>query len=212
MLCSTISIFGNKIFLEIINELKLFRKSKINFVKDISLLLNGKFDNNYIIIFFINGQNVKELLKIKKLKKPIIVLVPKEISHNKYSNDFVEQINMPFKIENFEKKLVAFVAKNKFRNTSLIYLKDYVIDKYGRKIKKNSIELQMTEKETELLILFSEQKKPLSRNFVLQNVWKYSSESDTHTVETHIHRLRKKILIKFGDKNFIKNNSEGYYI
>ena len=76
-----ISIFGNKIFLEIINELKLFRKSKINFVKDISLLLNGKFDNNYIIIFFINGQNAKELLKIKKLKKPTIVLVPKEMSH-----------------------------------------------------------------------------------------------------------------------------------
>ena len=47
---------------------------------------------------------------------------------------------------------------------------------------------------------------------VLKNVWNYSVESETHTVETHIHRLRKKILQKFGDKDFIKNNSKGYYI
>ena len=47
---------------------------------------------------------------------------------------------------------------------------------------------------------------------VLEKVWKYSSETETHTVETHIHRLRKKILEKFGDDNFIKNNNEGYYI
>ena len=54
--------------------------------------------------------------------------------------------------------------------------------------------------------------KPLSRGFILSNVWKYSSEADTHTVETHIHRLRKKILTKFNDDNFIKNNDQGYYI
>ena len=55
-------------------------------------------------------------------------------------------------------------------------------------------------------------KKPLSRNFVLKTVWNYSSKTDTHTVETHIHRLRKKILDKFDDKNFIKNDNRGYYI
>ena len=51
-----------------------------------------------------------------------------------------------------------------------------------------------------------------SRNIVLNKVWNYSTESDTHTVETHIHRLRKKILEKFDDNNFIKNNDKGYYI
>ena len=54
--------------------------------------------------------------------------------------------------------------------------------------------------------------EPKKRNFLLKNVWNYSSKSDTHTVETHIHRLRKKILEKFGDNNFIKNNNKGYYI
>ena len=79
-------------------------------------------------------------------------------------------------------------------------------------LKKDNLELQLTEKETELLVLFSKKQEPLSRNFVLENVWKYSAETDTHTVETHIHRLRKKFLDKFKDKNFIKNNNKGYYI
>ena len=62
------------------------------------------------------------------------------------------------------------------------------------------------------LILFNKSKKPISRKLVLKKVWNYSIESQTHTVETHIHRLRKKILEKFGDNNFIKNNNEGYFI
>ena len=74
------------------------------------------------------------------------------------------------------------------------------------------MELQLSEKEINFLVLFTENKDPISKNLVLKNVWKYSLESETHTVETHIHRLRKKILEKFGDSNFIKNNVQGYYI
>jgi len=92
------------------------------------------------------------------------------------------------------------------------FVDDYVIDKNERKIRKNDIELRLSEKEINFLILFSKTKEPISRNLVLKNVWNYSSESETHTVETHIHRLRKKILEKFGDDNFIKNNNKGYYI
>ena len=95
---------------------------------------------------------------------------------------------------------------------SLISLGDYIVDKNERKIKKNKLELQLSEKEIDFLVLFSNENRPINRNLVLKKVWKYSEESETHTVETHIHRLRKKILEKFGDTNFIKNNSEGYYI
>jgi DNA-binding response OmpR family regulator len=104
------------------------------------------------------------------------------------------------------------MAKNEFKKNSLIKLKSYVIDKNERKIKKNDLELQLSEKETDFLILFSKSQQPITKNFVLKNVWNYSIKSETHTVETHIHRLRKKILEKFGDKDFIKNNSKGYYI
>ena len=119
---------------------------------------------------------------------------------------------MPFRVFDLKKKITSVLAKYKYKFNSLIKLKDYIIDKHERKIKKNNIELQLTEKETELLVLFSKEKGPISRNFVLENVWKYSTKTDTHTVETHVHRLRKKFLEKFNDNNFIKNNNKGYYI
>ena len=119
---------------------------------------------------------------------------------------------MPFTIFDFEKKIISLIAKNEFKKNSLINLKGYVINKNERKIKKNNLELQLSEKEVDCLILFSESKNPIKRNLVLKKVWNYSDETETHTVETHIHRLRKKILDKFNDSNFIKNNKKGYFI
>ena len=123
-----------------------------------------------------------------------------------------DNLKVPFSILQLEKKIVSLISKYEFKKNSLISLKDYLIDKNERKIKKNDLELQLSEKEINFLILFSKSNDPISIKFVLQNVWKYSSESETHTVETHIHRLRKKILQKFGDNNFIKNSNKGYYI
>ena len=130
----------------------------------------------------------------------------------KVSNELVEELNMPFKIINLKKKIISLSAKSQFNKASLISLGTYVIDKNERKIKKENLELKLTEKEIDFLILFTKNKKPLDRDFVLQKVWKYSADTDTHTIETHIHRLRKKILQKFKDNNFIKNNQKGYYI
>ncbi len=119
---------------------------------------------------------------------------------------------MPFSIFDLNKKIILLEAKYKFKKSSLIYLNEYIIDKNERKIKKKDLELKLTEKEINFLILFSQSREPISKNVVLKNVWNYSSESDTHTVETHIHRLRKKILETFKDNQFIKINNKGYYI
>ena len=177
MIDLTISIFGNKIFSEILNEMRLFSGYKIK-------------KNNFPLIFVGESSALKNIL----------------------SSVLYDQINMPFAILDFKKKVINAIAKNEFKKNSLINLNDYVIDKNERKIKKNNLELQLSEKEISFLILFSENKEPISRSLVLKNVWNYSSESETHTVETHVHRLRKKILEKFGDNNFIKNNNKGYYI
>ena len=129
-----------------------------------------------------------------------------------FYSELREQLNMPFSILEFEKKLISLIAKYKFKKNSLIQLNGYIIDKNERNIKKNNLQLKLSEKEINFLILFSKDKEPISRNLVLKKVWNYSSSSQTHTVETHIHRLRKKILEKFDDSNFIKNNKKGYYI
>ena len=202
-----ISIIGNKIFSEIINEIKLFSKFKIKYYENIDLCIEDNTKENKLFVFFNNSFNKK---KINDL--PSIVITENSKKDKKIFTGVQERLKMPFRILDFEKKIISLIAKYEFKKNSLINLGDYIVDKNERKIKKNNLELQLSEKEIEFLVLFSEENRPVNRNLVLKKVWKYSEESETHTVETHIHRLRKKILEKFGDNNFIKNNNEGYYI
>ena len=78
-------------------------------------------------------------------------------------------------------------------------------------IKENNF-IILTEKEIQLLELLLAQNKPINKNEILSTVWNYSSDADTHTVETHIYRLRKKINDKFSDEEFILNDKNGYYL
>jgi DNA-binding response OmpR family regulator len=207
---SIISILKNKIFFKVVSELKLFTQPK--FYEDLSLCIDESNKNNQIIIFFLTEKNIKDFNQIIKKNLPLIVIAKTNDLQNVESGDLVIKLNLPFTIDDFKKKIVRLNAKVIFQKSSLIKLNDYIINKNERVIKKNNKELQLTEKEINFLILFSKSKEPVSRTFVLKNIWNYSSESETHTVETHIHRLRKKILGKFGDNNFIKNNTRGYYI
>ena len=208
----TISIFGSKIFLEIINEIKLFSKFRIKYYEDFNLCIKDAENEKSLVIFFINGKYKNFIEEDKKYSFPLLLVNQPKSNKNNLTNDLKAYLKTPFTIFDFEKKIVSLLAKNEFKKNSLIKLNDYIIDKNERKIKKNNLELQLSEKEIDFLILFSNNKKPIRKNLVLKNVWKYSPESDTHTVETHIHRLRKKILEKFNDNNFIKNNKDGYYI
>ena len=208
----TISIFGNKIFSEILNEMVLFSKYKIKYYEDLNLCVNDAAKKNQLVIFFVSETNKNFFNEINKSNFPLIFVSKPSAVNNLLSGDRNEQLSMPFTILDFKKKVIGAIAKNEFKKNSLINLRGYVIDKNERKINKNNLELQLSEKEINFLILFSENKTPINRSSVLKNVWNYSSESETHTVETHIHRLRKKISEKFGDNAFIKNNNKGYYI
>ena len=208
----SISIFGNKIIEIILAEIKLFSKYHIKFYDDLNLLVKNINQKNGLIIFFLTELNQEEYHKLIKLNFPLIVITNHLSQKKILSGEFVEKINAPFYVLYLEKKIISLFARYEFNKSSLINLGEYIIDKNERKIKKNNLELKLSEKEVNFLILFSTTQKPISRNLVLKNVWKYSEKSETHTVETHIHRLRKKILEKFGDNDFIKNNDKGYYI
>ena len=104
------------------------------------------------------------------------------------------------------------VAKQKFNKNSSIEVKTYLLNKNEKKLSKLEKFIMLTEKEIQLLELFLNKKKPISKDNILSSVWNYSSNVDTHTVETHIYRLRKKIIEKFMDENFILNNKDGYYL
>ena len=208
----TISVFGNQIFSEVLNEIKLLTKFNIKSYNDLSLCMQDAVNHNQLVVFFVTATNKQECKKILKNNFPLIIISKSKTSYHMLSKAFVDQLNVPFRILDFEKKVVSLFVKYEFNKSSLINLRGYIIDKNERKIKKNNLELQLTEKEINFLILFTKNDKPLKRNIVLNKVWNYSQKSVTHTVETHIHRLRKKILEKFNDNNFIKNNDKGYYI
>jgi len=208
----TIPIFGNKILFEIINEIKLFSKFTIKYYEDLDLCVKDAEKQNLPVIFFVS-KKYESFFKRRKVNNfPSIFIVESSTPKSMFCSELRDQLNMPFAILEFEKKLISLIAKCKFKKNSLIQLNDYIIDKNARNIKKNNLHLKLSEKEINFLILFSKSREPISRNLVLKKVWNYSSASQTHTVETHIHRLRKKILEKFGDNNFIKNNKKGYHI
>ena len=208
----TISILKNKILLEILNELKLFSKFKIKIYDDLDFYIKNTINSNQIIILFISGTNQDNYKELIKNNLPLIQITKSSNIKNILLGNFTEHLNMPFSILTLEKKIISLAARYEFHKNSLINLNCYIINKNERKIKKNNLELQLTEREINFLILFSKNKGSMSRNFVLKKVWNYSSRSDTHTVETHVHRLRRKISEKFGDDNFIKNDNKGYYI
>ena len=121
-------------------------------------------------------------------------------------------LNLPTSLSEINSIVEQTISKKIFSKNSSILIKDYLLNKNEKKLIKDKNFIILTEKEIQLLDLFLVQNKPISKNKILSLVWNYSSEADTHTVETHIYRLRKKINDKFSDLKFILNNKEGYYL
>ena len=119
-------------------------------------------------------------------------------------------LKLPTTLEEINTIVEGCAAKKVFNKNSSIKIKNFLLDKNEKKLIKDDNFIILTEKEIQLLEIFLTNKDPISKNKILSLVWHYSSDADTHTVETHIYRLRKKIKDKFSDENFIINNKEGY--
>ena len=154
-------------------------------------ILNDIKKKNYII----NSKSLKVCAFKKKLK-----------------NDFDASLELPATLKEINSIIENISAKNVFSKNSSIQLKNYSLNKNEKKLIKSNEFIILTEKEIQLLELLLKKNKPVSKDKILSNVWNYSSSADTHTVETHIYRLRKKIFDKFMDENFILNDKNGYYL
>ena len=121
-------------------------------------------------------------------------------------------LELPTSLKEINTTIENTAAKNQFNKNSSIEIKNYVLNKNEKKLSKLENFIILTEKEVQLLELFLNSETPISKDKILSSVWNYSSDADTHTVETHIYRLRKKIIDKFLDEKFIQNNKEGYYL
>ena len=125
-------------------------------------------------------------------------------------NNYDAFLKIPSTLKEINFVVENAAAKKIFNKNSSIEIKKYLLNKNEKKLSKNENEIILTEKEIQLLELFLNNKKPISKNKILSSVWNYSSDADTHTVETHIYRLRKKISDKFSDEKFIVNTKNGY--
>ena len=102
------------------------------------------------------------------------------------------------------------ISLKKLTFISCQIVKNYILDKNEKKLKKDNNFIYLTEKEIQLFELFLKNKKSINKDQILNEVWGYAKDADTHTVETHIYRLRKKIKNEFSDDNFILNDKKGY--
>ena len=164
--------------------------------------------NSIILSKFINKDY---LFKNKNIEqKKIIFLLKKNENFNKINNS--QYIFYPFNIYDLVEKINTELIKQKYNDQSFIKILNYSLDINSRIISNDSGRLKLTEREVDIILFLNDHKKPQKVNILQNQVWKYSSDLETHTVETHIYRLRKKIIDKFKDDNFILSDENGYFI
>ena len=178
------------------NFLKLYRENKIDITN--SLILT-KAENKDL---FVKKNNID--------KQNIFLLYNKD---NNYDiNLEYNLLKYPIEIYSLIEKINIQLIKQKYNYQSKIKLNDYYLDLNSRNIAKKDKNLKLTEREMDIILFLNDKKKPQKINILQSQVWEYSSGLETHTVETHIYRLRKKINDKFKDDKFIVSTDEGYII
>ena len=120
--------------------------------------------------------------------------------------------NFPISIFKIIEKINITFLKTKYNDQSHIVVKNYSIDLNSRDIFKSNRKLKLTEKEIKIIMYLNKSSKPATTIELQNNVWGYQTKLETHTVETHIYRLRKKFLSSFDDDNFIISTKDGYEI
>ena len=178
------------------NFLKLYRENKIDIAN--SLILT-KAENKDL---FVKKNNIN--------KQNIFLFYNKD---NNYDiNLEYNLLKYPIEIYSLIEKINIQLIKQKYNYQSKIKLNDYYLDLNSRNIAKKDKSLKLTEREMDIILFLNDKKKPQKINILQSQVWEYSSDLETHTVETHIYRLRKKINNKFKDNKFIISTDEGYII
>ena len=171
-----------KILYEIKNELK-YEIIEISAENPLNISLNKK--NDHLVI-------VKKL--VKNLNNQILVT------------------SLPIKLSKLIEKLNIEFLKRNFQSQSEFKIQKYNLDINSRELIFKDKKIKLTEKESNIILYISNSTKPVSIEDLQLNVWGYHSDLETHTVETHVYRLRKKILATFDDNDFINSEKNGYQI
>jgi hypothetical protein len=207
---NNILVFGTKNFNNSLNEIENCLNFSLIFFNNEILLSVVIPSIKALLIDSDVCDDPKKLILINSIiNKPTLLIekpgFKKRCNHN-------DKIFTPFILSDFNTRLVSLITAEQFNQNSSIKIKEYTMDKNEKKLTKDYLSITVTEREIQLIELLFNETKPISKNNILKKVWKYSDDADTHTVETHIYRLRKKILGEFNDEFFILNSKLGYSI
>ena len=159
---------------------------------------------------------LKDLNKNNSLSKSTIITNSnvrfKSASVNIDKRNILVFDNFPIQLNKLIDKINIQLIKQKYDHQSKIRIKDYNLNFNSRIISKNDNELKLTEREIDIILFLKNQTEPKTVDILQKEIWHYSSDLETHTVETHIYRLRKKIKDQFNDQNFILSSQDGYSI
>jgi len=186
---------------------------------EFSKLYNILYEINDLFSFNIfNYQNPKEFLKeiesnnAESINSAIIVDKKQHLllSNSKINiNNILVMDTWPLKIEKIHDEINTQLIKQKYSYHAKLDIKNYTLNFNSRIISNKVKELKLTEREIDIILFLKNKNIPQSVNMMQNKVWGYSSDLETHTVETHIYRLRKKIKDKFNDENFITSEEDG---
>ena len=150
--------------------------------------------------------DITNCLIISKISQTIL------LNNNITSKNFLDFNDFPISIKKLLESINIKLIKLKFNHQSMIIIKGYELNLNSKFFSKDNLNLKLTEKEIEIILYLNNTKIEHGIADLQKNIWGYSTNMETHTVETHIYRLRKKISDLFKDENFILSHKNGYFI
>jgi len=202
MINNHLTILGSEAFSNILNELEF------------SNIINDNNKKFLIKIIFAENLKIKQVKNYLLENEPVIIFVTHKDylkKNNLYLLDFHVCLELPIEIISLKEIINILITKYSFFKKSKIIIKDYEIDCNRRIVTKKKVNIKLTEKELELILTLNKS-NGLNKSSLLKSIWKHNYVLETHALETHLHRLRKKIYKYFKDENFIIEKDSLYYL
>ena len=186
----------------------------INFNSLYEILDEIKENLSFKIIKFENEEYFKKKLDLDRIDCLVISKTDHKLLLNDNITDknFLDLNDLPLSLKKLLELINIKLIKLKFNQQSNVVIKGYELNLNSKFFSKGSLNLKLTEKEIEVILYLNNTKIKHNVADLQKNIWGYSADMETHTVETHIYRLRKKISDLFEDEKFILSHKNGYFI
>ena len=194
MIMQNIFIINHNSLYEILNEIKENLPFKI-----INPENEEDFQKNYDL-------DITNCLIISKNNHKLL------LNNNITDKNLLDFNDLPLSLKKLIEVINIKLIRLKFKHQSRVIVKDYELNLNSKSLSKDNLDLKLTEKEIEIILYLNNTKVKHDVAELQKNIWSYSANMETHTVETHIYRLRKKIINLFKDENFILSHKNGYFI